>query len=281
MNVLICGHRAFVATGLISVLERQGNNVDCFSRGELGKQNNIISGPISDLIMNPYFKDHYDVIINFIVLKTQSVDANISYINSLISLSMKKEVKHLIHLSSIMVYDNNENIVDEKTRIEYDTHKKGYGEIKIGVDKFLESVTNIPFKISFIRPGYVIALGRSIPFIKKLPFGFALIKGNRKSIMPIVNRETIHDAIANLIKMKQMQSVYLFVPSHNQTKYELAKGLGYYRLIGLPKGLILCFARLFTKIKILPKSFYVRVEGMYIETQYDSTRTEQELKITF
>lgn len=34
-KVLICGHRSFVATGLMKELENNGISYDCFSRGEV------------------------------------------------------------------------------------------------------------------------------------------------------------------------------------------------------------------------------------------------------
>ena len=45
-KVLVCGHRSFVATGLINELEKSGISYDCFSRGEENREGNIVTGDV-------------------------------------------------------------------------------------------------------------------------------------------------------------------------------------------------------------------------------------------
>ncbi|MCC6256612.1 MAG: NAD(P)-dependent oxidoreductase [Ignavibacteriaceae bacterium] len=281
LKILLCGNKSFVATGLQQKLVEAGFLVDSFSRGNEERNGTQVTGDVFKVSSNIYLADDYDVVINFIVLKDLSMAANLHYINELIDLCRIKSVKNLIHISSIIVYKNKEPFVDENTIIEEHTNKAGYGAIKIGVDQYLLSLKNINFKISFIRLGYVLTEGQQLPFISKLPFRFALIKGAKNSVLPIVKRKVIHQAIVNMLKLKNLETVYLFVPDGNKTKYEYVKETVLNHYFFLPKWFILGAANLFTKIRLLPKSFYTRLEGMFIETQYNSSKTQKLLDIKF
>lgn len=280
-KILLCGNRSFVSTGLYEKLNKSSVQVDCFSRGKDERKENQVTGDVFAISRNKLLKPSYDVVINFIVIKDKSVNENIEYIKNLVNFCKSRGVKNLIQVSSIMVYDNNEKTIDESTPIEKNSCKKGYGKIKIEVDKYLESLTNLPFSITYIRLGYVLAEDRPIPFLKLLPWGFAIVKGDAKSIMPIVKRESVHEAIAHILKLDQLSKVYLFVPSANKTKQEYAKLHHNLKYIFLNKSLVLGISGLFVKLSLLSKSFYLRVEGMYIESKYNSSQTEKELNIKF
>lgn len=280
-NILICGYRSFVAFGLYNKLIEAGYRVDCFTRGEeLGNQN-FVTGDINNLLNNKYFDIEYDIVINFIILKDKSVSENLRYIKYLVDFCKLKKVSHLIHFSSIMVYDNNEKYIDESTKIETNTFKKGYGEVKIETDRYLESLTGLPFEISLIRPGYVLGDHRPCPFIKKLPLGFSVIKGDKKSVQPIVKREDIHKALINMIKKDYFDPVCLFTPNNSITKYQYAKEKEGGIIIGLPKWLILGTAKLLFKIKFINEALFVRIESMYIRSVYNSSYTQSRLNIKF
>lgn len=280
-KILILGHRSFVATGLYEKLIAAGHQVDCFSRGEETRNQDVVGGNLNNIATNKFLKQEYDIVINYVILKDKGVVENIEFLKSLVDFCKVKNVKRLIHFSSIMVYDNNEPFIDETTEIEKNTFKTGYGEVKIAVDFYLMSLTTIPFSISFIRPGYVLASDRPCPFVKKLPFGITIIKGDKKSKQPIVKREDIHQALLNMIDKDSKESVYLFVPNIEMTKYDYAKEHFGGILVPLPKWLILGFSQLFLRMNLIKKAFYVRIEGMYIESKYNSKKTEEALTIKF
>lgn len=280
-KILILGHRSFVAIGLYEKLIAAGHQVDCFSRGEESRNQDIVGGNLNSISTNKFLKQEYDIVINHIILKDKGVVENIEFLKSVVDFCINKKVKRLIHFSSIMVYDNNEPFIDETTEIEKNTSKTGYGEVKIAVDNYLMSLTNLPFSISFIRPGYVLAVDRPCPFVKKLPIGIAIVKGDKKSKQPIVKRDDIHQALVNMVNNGSNGSVYLFVPNLETTKYSYAKEHIGGLLVTLPKWLILGFSNLFLKANLIKKSFYVRVEGMYIESKYNSEKTEEALNIKF
>jgi nucleoside-diphosphate-sugar epimerase len=280
-KILILGHRSFVASGLYEKLKAGGHEVDCFSRGEEVRNQDIVGGDLKSIATNTFLKQEYDIVINYVILKDKGVAENIEFLKSLVTFCTVKKVKRLIHFSSIMVYDNNEPYIDENTEIEKNTFKTGYGAVKIAVDYYLMSLTNLPFSISFIRPGYVLAVGRPCPFVKKLPLGITIVKGDKNSKQPIVKREAIHQALVNMIANDPNQSVYLFVPNIEMTKYDYAKEHLGGVLVPLPKWFILGFSKLLLRLNLIKKSFYVRLEGMYIESKYNSKKTEETLTIKF
>lgn len=51
-KVLICGHRSFVATGLIKELENNGISYDCFSRGEVKRDGDVVTGNVLSMADN-------------------------------------------------------------------------------------------------------------------------------------------------------------------------------------------------------------------------------------
>lgn len=284
-KILICGGNSFVAKGLYDSLKSNNYIVDTFSRGiNESRINNKITGNYINISNNSNLEDYYDIIINFSILKDDTLDNNITYIKSLLETCKRKRIKKLIHFSSIMVYNYSLNNVNETTSIETldNTLKRGYGEIKIGVDQFLLSQKNdLPFEVVLVRPGYVLADDRPCPFIKKLPLGLSIIKGNKKSKQPIVKREDIHKALIRIIETENNLSVYHFFPNDGMTKYKYAKNTVGGIILTMPKCIFKYIPFLFSKIGLISKSLYSRFEGMYIESNFSSKLTEEKLNIKF
>ncbi len=284
IRILLCGASSFVANGFEDVMKNMGFVSDTFSRGTESRNGDIVYGKYINIASNKFLNDNYDIVINFAVLKDDTVENNIRYIKSLLKLCAEKKVKKLIHFSTIMNYDYNLTNVTEDANIETldKTSKKGYAEIKIAVDNYLLSVKDtLPFELIMVRPGYVLADNRPCPFIKPLPCGFAVIKGNKKSKQPIVRREDIHEALIKIINTENNDAVYHLFPNDKMTKYRYAKLLGYKHIIVMPKLIFRSIPHLLTKLGIISKSLYSRFDGMYIESDFSSERTEEKLNIKF
>ena len=284
IRILLCGASSFVANGFEDVMKNMGFVSDTFSRGTESRNGDIVYGKYINIASNKFLNDNYDIVINFAVLKDDTVENNIRYIKSLLKLCAEKKVKKLIHFSTIMNYDYNLTNVTEDANIETldKTSKKGYAEIKIAVDNYLLSVKDtLPFELIMVRPGYVLADNRPCPFIKPLPCGFAVIKGNKKSKQPIVRREDIHEALIKIINTENNDTVYHLFPNDKMTKYRYAKQLGYKHLLVMPKLIFRSIPHLLTKLGIISKSLYSRFDGMYIESDFSSERTEEKLNIKF
>lgn len=104
MRYLLCGHRSFAARGLAEALESAGHQVVRFSRGPAEAGGSIVGGPVEGLAENPGLQGRFDAVVNYIVLKDETVDSNARYAEALLRLCAARSVPHLVHISSISVY---------------------------------------------------------------------------------------------------------------------------------------------------------------------------------
>lgn len=274
-KILICGATSFVAKGLKELLIQQGIDVDTFGRKD---------GSYLEIDKNPILADSYEAVVNFAVLKDQSIEDNVSYMKSLIEMCKQKQVKKLIHFSSIMVYSYHLGKLDENSPIDTvaNTMMEGYGKIKIACDEFLNSVKqSLPFEVVMVRPGYVLADNRPAPFIKRLPCGVSVILGNKKSRQPIVKREDIHLALLKIIETDKNLPVYHLFQNNDITKYNFAKQTVGGLILVLPKFIFEGLPRLMMKMGLMKKALYSRFDGMYNYNVASSTMTESKLNIKF
>lgn len=274
-KILICGATSFVAKGFKELLIRQGFDVDTFGRKD---------GSYLEIDKNPMLADSYEAVVNFAVLKDQSIEDNVSYMKSLVEMCKQKQVKKLIHFSSIMVYSYHLGKLDENSPIDTvaNTMMEGYGKIKIACDEFLNSVKqSLPFEVVMVRPGYVLADNRPAPFIKRLPCGVSVILGNKKSRQPIVKRDDIHLALLKIIETDKNLPVYHLFQNNDITKYNFAKQTVGGLILVLPKFIFEGLPRLMMKMGLMKKALYSRFDGMYNYNVASSTMTESKLNIKF
>lgn len=274
-KILICGATSFVAKGFKELLIQQGFDVDTFGRKD---------GSYLEIDKNPMLADIYEAVVNFAVLKDQSIEDNVSYMKSLVKMCKQKQVKKLIHFSSIMVYSYHLGKLDENSPIDTvaNTMMEGYGKIKIACDEFLNSVKqSLPFEVVMVRPGYVLADNRPAPFIKRLPCGVSVILGNKKSRQPIVKRDDIHLALLKIIETDKNLPVYHLFQNNDITKYNFAKQTAGGLILVLPKLIFEGLPRLMMKMGLMKKALYSRFDGMYNYNVASSTMTESKLNIKF
>ena len=228
--------------------------------------------------------DSYEAVVNFAVLKDQSIEDNVSYMKSLVEMCRQKHVKKLIHFSSIMVYSYHLGKLDENSPIDTvaNTMMEGYGKIKIACDEFLNSIKqSFPFEVVMVRPGYVLADNRPAPFIKRLPCGVSVILGNKKSRQPIVKREDIHLALLKIIETDKNLPVYHLFQNNDITKYDFAKKMVGGLILILPKVIFERIPYVMMKLHIIKPSLYSRFDGMYNYNVASSEMTEKKLKMQF
>lgn len=283
-KILICGDRSFVAKGLINILNQEGYDTYGFSRGDIDSKNgNLIRGDVFNIDKNQYLDEEFDVVINFIIIKDGTIEDNISYIKSLEKFCINKNVKNLIQISSISVYPNNLNLVNEDTEIETDIKNKGkYASIKVAIDNYLLS-QSYPFNITFVRPGYVYSKDRisSDGILKRLPLNINILLGDNKTSLPIIDKEVLHQAIVKIINKKNKEKVYLIFENNNFTKYKYAKYFLNKSFFKLPKHLIITFSKILCKTKIISKNLNILINGLFKDTHYDSYKSEYKLGMSF
>ncbi len=280
-KVLICGHRSFVATGLGKELDKAGITYDCFSRGEEKRDGNVVTGDVLAMANNACL-DEYDTVINYIILKEQSVEDNISYIKSLLDFCKKKKVKHLLQISSISVYPNEAVVVTESSDIEKDYHNKGgYASIKVAVDHYLMEHSVEGMTVSFIRPGYIYTKNKEISkagiLVSKL--GMNVLLGDKKTTLPLICRETLHKAITKIVASEHKEQVYLLLNKDKElgTKYNFVCHQWNVNPICLPYAPIIACAKILKGIGVFKQHHYLKFVGLFKRTWFNSSHTEEVL----
>jgi nucleoside-diphosphate-sugar epimerase len=284
-TILILGFRSFAASGLGEHLIDAEFEVDYFSRGEEKSNNQVITGDVYDICSNRYFRQQYDYVINFIIIKDGDIDENLRFIKVLCNFCQQKIVKRLYQISSTSVYPNHLNYVNETTEIESDPKIKGaYASIKIAVDQYLLNLKNSSFAVSYLRPGFIVSDNVSTSFAGisiKLPLNLCFLLGDKSSTLPLVDRAKMHEAIVKILQSKNNELVYLLLENKQSTKYLYLKRRSGRRIFTLPKSITIKLARLLLFISIIDKSQFRRIQGLFKSTQFDSTVTEHSLNIKF
>ncbi len=72
-KILICGATSFVAKGLAEILRNEGHEIDLFSRGDILKNGNVITGDYLTIANNEYLAPEYDSVVNYSVIKDGTV----------------------------------------------------------------------------------------------------------------------------------------------------------------------------------------------------------------
>ena len=202
-RVLLCGHRAFAAQGLAQLLEREGHAVTCFSRGEPGGNASCVTGPVSELHFNRLVGPGYDTIVNYIVLRHESVEHNLDYLHALLETCLRCAVQHVIHVSSVSAYRDDVSLytTDAPTKADF-KHSGPYAALKIAADQYLMAHLPQTVKLSLVRPACVLGENHPDPVGSvgwPLGSGKILVLGNASRIRPVVCRDVLNRVIARLV----------------------------------------------------------------------------------
>ncbi len=193
-RILICGHRAFAARGLAERLAGR-HEVDQFSRGPRDR--------VVEIDANPRLAPHYDTVLNFIVLKYESLAENLAYIEALWRMCRARGVSHLIQISSMSVYRDSVRVFTERSPIKTDPSRCGlYAASKVAAELFLSREAG-PTRVSFVRPAYILAPDMPDPLGStgvRMPSGDLLVLGPGRRPRPVIGRETLHSALARLVE---------------------------------------------------------------------------------
>lgn len=280
-KVLICGHRSFVATGLVDKLQKASISYDTFSRGELRRNGSEVTGDVLQIHKNEYLGE-YDCVINFIILKGLSVEDNIKYIQSLLDFCKQKHVKRLIQISSISVYPNTAQSVTEDSKIEADWHNKGgYASIKVAVDHYLEDHKSEELEVVYVRPGFIYEKNHEISKsgILVSKFGINILLGDKKTTLPLISKSKIHDALIKIVKTEKCEDVYLLLNPDQQdgTKYNFVTRQWKVKPLTLPSAPFLFASKLLKSVGLFKERHHLKVVGLFKRTWFDSRESEKAL----
>lgn len=282
-KILVCGHRSFVATGLAEKIAKAGFEVHTFTRGTEKRESNAISGDVYRMDENPFLADEYDAVINFIIIKDSTVEENLKFAASLHRFCEKNGVQRLYQISSISAYPNLAHYVDETSEIEKDyTLKGGYASVKVAVDHYLMEQEH-RYELSFIRPGFIVCGGQqmSLAGIVKPMGPIGLLLGNRKTALPLIERDVLHTAIIRILQAEKKQGVYLLLENMRGTKHDFAKRYYGKRTICMPKSLTMLAAKILKAVGAFKARNISQIEGLFKDTFFDASETEYTLQMSF
>lgn len=284
-KAILFGKNAFVAKGLSEILEEGKFQVDWFSRGVESRSGNIIFGSTATILDNGFFQDRYDILVNFVILKDQSIEENIHFIDSLLKLAASKGISKLIHFSSVMVYPYESKKIDENSQIEdfSRTNKGNYAQIKIAVDDYiLKESQKYDFEVSLVRPGYVFDQTHLPNFSKKIFGNIRILLGDSRSILPTIEKSKLHLGLIQLFEVDKMPLVCHFFSNSgtNKLKFTLAK-FPNTRIIIINKIILWLMPKIIFNLFGFTRLLRNRFESLFIRTNFSSSITMDILKIKF
>ncbi|HEX8523541.1 MAG TPA: NAD-dependent epimerase/dehydratase family protein [Tepidisphaeraceae bacterium] len=242
MKVLLCGHRSFAAKGLLAALAQAGHEVVAFSRGAVAASDNVVTGPVDLMHENPHLDQPFDTVINYIVLKDETVEPNVQFMESLLEFCRRRSIKHLIHISSISSYKASVKNVTEDAEDETEPLKKGpYGALKVAQDQAIAKGAPAGMKVTLVRPGFVLGSGLVNPIVgtaARLPWNKLLVIGNAHSHIPVTTRELVNEAVVKLTSVPPAtdREVVMLASPESPTRYEFLQACC--RLMGMGLGVV-------------------------------------------
>jgi nucleoside-diphosphate-sugar epimerase len=225
---------------LISSLERAGHQVTAFSRGPVATSDNVVTGPVDQIHDNPHLDQPFDTVINYIVLKDETVEPNVLFMESLLEFCRRRAIKHLIHISSISSYKASETNVTEDAADETEPTKKGpYGALKVAQDQCVIKGTPAGTAVTLVRPGFVLGSGLMNPIIgtaARLPWNKLLVIGNARSEIPVTTRELVNEAVTKLVSSPPttQREVVMLASPDSPTRHEFLQACC--KLLGTSTG---------------------------------------------
>lgn len=296
MKILILASSSFAAQDLFPQLEFAHHDVWTFNRAPLPHSTpKDLSGSydrLRDIVQAKM--QSCDVLINYAIVKHGTIEHNIELTDCILACARQLAVKRLIHISSISVLPSMRGIVDEQAQA-VDARWKGvYSRVKSAVERHVIQHWK-DSDLVVVRPGFIIAPGMIDSIVgigRRLPTGQVLGLGNRKSIIPLIERTTVNTAIVRIASAPVQQvpslTIYMLVAGNAPTREEYlqfqcsALGRGW-KTIHVPTMLwrmgLTCasvpmtlFQRRFCRLaKLFEHNLNVR--------QYDCARTQQALNL--
>jgi len=209
MKVLVLGTSSFAAHGLVDRLNRAGHEVWTFNRTRVTAAGpRDLHGAYARLAEITDAVGRCDQLINYALVKFGGVEENLTLADQVIAAAQARNVSRMIHVSSISVLPAVSGMVNEATPAVAHRWKGEYSKVKVAVElRFEEAVRDRQLLV--VRPGFIVGTGLadSLPGIARLlPTSHLLGLGNRASIIPLVAREHVNEAICRLVEVADAPS---------------------------------------------------------------------------
>ena len=199
MKVIIFGSSSFAARGLVERLTRDGHEVWTFDRSppEGGNQR-ALAGSYEQAAKTVAPIGQCDAVVNFAIAKFGSIEENRALIEQVVEAATAANAKRFIHISSISVLPSDQQVVNESAVAVNHPWKGSYSRVKADTEHVLSKHwTSSP--LLMVRPGFILADGLVDSIVgigMPLPTGQILGLGNARTVIPLVTREAVHEAIS-------------------------------------------------------------------------------------
>ena len=294
-TILLCGHTSFAAQGLVDVLRDAGHEVICYSRGSTCIEGDVVHGPIVDIERNPHLQRPFDIIINYILLKNESITENIEFMRSIVRLCKQTKTSHLIQISSVSVYRSSVKRVTEDSEVEVNPQKVGsYAALKLAVENDLVDFVSKEINLSLIRPGFILGKGLSDPLIAagvRTPLNTLLVLGNGNTQMPLISRDDLNQGISEIVSSPPLGTERLLMVSrHSPTKKSYLKACNRILGLGHRTDSLPIFAWKFSGLagEIVSRAIgkgdkrvFAKILALCVNQTFDPSRTEKRIGFLF
>ena len=298
MKVLVLATSSFASQELPEKLTAAGHEVWTFNRSAPEKPDaRTLSGGYEQLgTIAAAAMQQCDVIINYAIVKNGSIEENLAQLDLIMQAARDLGVKRFVHISSISVLPSVKGTVNEQS-VAVEARWKGiYSRIKAAAEKHVIERWK-DSELAIVRPGFILARGLVDSMVgigSKLPTGSVLGLGNRRSIIPLIHRDTVNAALvaiagAPLPPQAKLSSYMLVAPNApERAEYlgyqcrELGRGFktlhfpAWMWRVGLACAsplLSLLKRRMFRLVKLFEHNLNVR--------QYDCAQTQKALGLDF
>lgn len=296
MKILLLASSSFAATGLSESLRAAGHEVWTFNRTALANAGDRdLSGSYEKLgELAAEAMATCDVLINYAIVKNGTIEQNLALADTIMAAARHLKVKRFIHISSISVLPSLRGVVNEDA-VAVEAKWKGiYSRVKAAVETHVVAQWKHA-ELDVVRPGFILAQGLVDSMVgtgMKLPTGQVLGLGNRKTVIMLVHREAVNQALTKIsgapLSEGFVRKTYMLVAPNAPTRDEYLDfhckemGRGWSTLhfppwlwrLGLAFGsplLSLLKRRMFRLVKLFEHNLNVRT--------YDCSRTQRELNV--
>lgn len=206
MKILLLASSSFAAMNLPAALRAAGHELWTFNRSPLenpGPQDLHGSYERMAEVVRAANGGEVDVLINFAIVKNGTIEQNISLADQIMMAARALNVRRFIHISSISVLPSITGQLDEDASAVEARWKGIYSRVKAAVERHvIEQWKHADLDI--VRPGFILAPGLVDSMVgtgKLLPTGHVLGLGNRRTVIMLIHRDTVDQALVKIAGM--------------------------------------------------------------------------------
>jgi nucleoside-diphosphate-sugar epimerase/predicted dehydrogenase len=203
MRILVLASSSFAAMNLPTALRAAGHDLWTFNRGQLGNPGpQDLHGSYERLIeiVRAAHAGEFDVLINYAIVKNGTIEQNITLADQIMTAARALSVRRFVHISSISVLPSITGPLDEDA-VAVEARWKGiYSRVKAAVESHvIAQWTHADLDV--VRPGFILAPGLVDSMVgtgKLLPTGQVLGLGNRRTVIMLIHRDTVDQALVKI-----------------------------------------------------------------------------------